>query len=68
MSKTVLLIWIIILVAVKVSPGHLDEFLPKADGDIYPWRTVQLTLASNALDGFSTQELSGFSFNNVPEV
>lgn len=36
------------LVAVEVSPGRLDVFLSKGDGDIRPWRTVRLTLTGRA--------------------
>lgn len=68
MSETELVIWITILVAVEVIPGQLDVFLPKGNGAINPWKTVQLTLTERGLDGFLTQDLSGFFlFNNAPK-
>lgn len=40
MSETLLVILIAVLVAVEVSPGHLDSFLKKGDGDIDSWRIL----------------------------
>ena len=67
MSETVWVILITFLVAVEAIPGQLDVFLPKGDGDIYPWRTVGLTLAGRELDGFSAL-CGSFLFASAPEV
>lgn len=67
MSETVWVILITFLVAVEVIPGQLDVFLPRRDGDIYPWRTVRLTLTGRELDSFSA--LCGFFlFSSAPKV
>lgn len=59
MSETVLGIWITILVGVEVKS--------RTPGCISGWRFLSMENSSVNPD-FSAQDLSGFPFNDVPEM